>query len=372
MRLFTTFSPRSCAASLVLAGVLVLAGSAAGQTVAKYGASFLERGVGARQLAMGGAAVALTQDVTSGFWNVAGLAATQYPEIAYMHEERFAGIVSFDYGSVAFPITAKSTFGISFFRSGVDDIPNTLSACDPVRDHPLPRPENFITYFSAADYAFFVSYARSVSEKTSFGVTGKIIRRSIGDFASAWGYSFDIGGQFRAGKFLLGANLQDISTMLLNWSTDQANLQPLADTFGDTVPTGASELVLPVVRLGSGVQLPLGESVGFNLGFDTDVRFDGLRSYAVNAGDVSFHPRLGGEFTIRDVVAIRAGVADLTHSEALGLQFSPTVGAGLNIKQVALDYGFGNFAGAANELGYSHRLSFILTLEQPSLKRAER
>lgn len=254
----------------------------------------------------------------------------------------------------------------------MDDIPNTLAAWDPIRDQPLPRPENFITYFSAADYAFFVSYARGVSEATSFGVTGKIIRRSIGDFASAWGYSFDIGAQYRAGKVLLGVNLQDISTMLLSWNTDQVRLNALEETFGDTVPTGASELVLPVMRLGSGVQLPFSEATSLNLAFDTDVRFDGLRTYAINTGDVSFHPRAGAEFSFREVVAIRAGIADVTHSDAFGFQFSPTVGAGLNIKQVALDYGFGNFAGAANELGYSHRVSFVLTLEQPSLKRAER
>jgi hypothetical protein len=357
---------------ILVVTILVAADVTNAQDIAKYGASFLERGVGARQLAMGGATVALVDDVTAGYWNVAGLASIEYPEIAYMHDERFAGIVSFDYGSVAFPITAKSTFGISFIRSGVDDIPNTLSAWDPVRDQPVARPENFITYFSAADYALFLSYARGVSTKTSFGVSGKIIRRSIGDFATAWGYSFDIGAQYRTGKFMFGANLQDISTMLLSWDTDEAKLQPLADTFGDTVPTGASELVLPVVRLGSGVALPFNQSTNLNIGFDTDVRFDGLRSYAINTGDISFHPRLGAELNFRGVVALRAGVADVSHSDATGLQFSPTVGAGLNIKQVELDYGFGNFAGAANELGFSHRVSFVLRLEQPSLKRGER
>jgi len=352
--------------------VIVFAGAGQAQQIAKYGASFLERGVGARQLGMGGTAVALTHDVTSAYWNVAGLAGMQYPQIAYMHEERFDGIVSFDYGSAAFPITARSTFGISFFRSGVDDIPNTLSAWDPIRDQPLPNPENFITYFSAADYAFFVSYARSISERTSFGVTGKIIHRSIGSFATAWGYSFDLGGQYQAGRFLFGMNIQDLSTMLLNWSTNQSELSALEETFGDVVPTGVSELVLPVVRMGSGVVIPFLSATNLTLGFDTDVRFDGLRSYAVNAGDVSFHPKLGAEVSFRDVVAIRLGATDLTHSERDGLQFSPTVGAGLGIRQVQLDYGFGNFAGTSNDLGFSHRLSFVLTLEQPSLKRSER
>ena len=58
---------------LVVAGVLMgVATGAQAQDVAKYGASWLERGVGARQMAMGGAAIALTNDVASGYWNVAG------------------------------------------------------------------------------------------------------------------------------------------------------------------------------------------------------------------------------------------------------------------------------------------------------------
>ncbi len=361
----------SIAASLLAVFLLVSTEITSAQSVAKYGGAFLERGVGARTLAMGGAGVALTRDVTSGYWNVAGLSGIDYPEFAYMHDERFSGIVSFDYGSVAFPINSRSTFGLSFFRSGVDDIPNTLSAWDPIRDQPLPRPENFITYFSAADYAFFVSYARSVSEPVSFGVTGKIIRRTIGDFSSAWGYSFDVGAQYRTGRFLFGLNLQDASTMLLSWNTNRDELAALEETFGDEIPDGASELVLPVARLGSGMIVPLSESTDLTIGLDTDLRFEGIRSYAVNAGDISIHPRLGTELSFKDVVALRAGLTDLVYNDDLGLQISPTVGAGLNIRQVALDYGFGNFAGAANDLGYSHRVSFVLTLEQPSLKRSE-
>ena len=89
-------------------------GTAQAQRIAKYGADFLSGGVGARALGMGGAYVALAQDVHAGYWNPAGLSRLAFPEIAYMHAERFAGIVTFDYGSIAFPINARSTAGISF------------------------------------------------------------------------------------------------------------------------------------------------------------------------------------------------------------------------------------------------------------------
>ncbi len=350
------------------------------QRVAKYGADFLSGGVGARALGMGSAYVGLAQDVTAGYWNPAGLHGLDYPEVAYMHAERFAGIVSFDYGSVALPVNARSTVGLSFFRSGVNDIKNTLDAWDPERDQPKPRPETYFTSFSAADYAFFLSYARALGERLSVGLTGKIIRRTIGDFADAWGYSFDLGLQYRTGRFVLGANLQDVSTMLQSWSInpdafrledvnpDTGQPYTFEEVFEQELPEGGSYLVLPVARLGSGVVLPLGAS-HLTLGLDLDFAFDGQQAYAFNLGDVSFHPRLGTEFSYRGVLAFRAGLSRITTSDQYGLDVVPTVGTGLRLKQVSLDYGFGDFAGLPSDLGYSHRISLQLRLEQPGLAR---
>ena len=357
---------------LVLAALVavVTTGPASGQKVAKYGADFLAGGVGARALGMGGAHVALTNDVSSGYWNPAGLADIFYPEFAYMHAERFAGVVSFDYGSAAFPINAQSTVGISFFRSGVNDIKNTLDAWDPERNQPKPNPETYFRSFSAADMAFFVGYARSISERLSLGVTGKVIRRTIGDFADAWGYSFDIGIKYRAGRYVLGANVQDVSTMLQSWSVNQGALQNIEDVFGQELPQGGTELVLPVARLGSGFILPIGRN-SLVLGLDFDLAFDGQQANALNVGDVSFHPRLGTEFTYHDVLSFRAGLNRVTYSDNYGFDMTPSVGTGINLKQVSIDYGFGDFAGLVSDLGYSHRISVKLTLEQPGLARVK-
>ncbi|MDX1741930.1 MAG: PorV/PorQ family protein [Rhodothermales bacterium] len=355
-------------AALAVTLVALAAVPASGQRVAKYGADFLAGGVGARALGMGGAHVALTRDVSSGYWNPAGLADMTYPEIAYMHAERFAGVVSFDYGSVAFPINAQSTIGVSFFRSGVNDIKNTLDAWDAERDQPKPNPESFFTSFSAADMAFFVGYARSISDRLSIGITGKMIRRTIGDFADAWGYSFDVGVKYRTGRYVLGANIQDVSTMLQSWSVNQGSLQNIQDVFGQELPEGGTELVLPVARLGSGLLIPIGENE-LALGLDVDLAFDGQQANVINLGDVSFHPRLGTEFTYRNVLSFRAGVNRIAYSDRYGLDMTPSIGTGIQLRQVAIDYGFGDFAGLVSDLGYSHRISIKLTLEQPGLKR---
>ena len=365
------------AGALVLMLGLGTAPDAHAQKVAKYGADFLAGGVGARALGMGGAYIALTQDVTAGYWNAAGLSQMSYPEIAYMHAERFDGIVSFDYGSVGFPITSRSSLGLSFYRSGVDNIQNTLNAWDVERDQPKANPETFFEPFSAADMAFFVSYARGVGQRLSLGVTGKIIRRNIGDFADAWGYSFDVGLQYRGRRVVLGANVQDASTMTQTWSINREAFaiddvnpdtgQPYTfdEVFEQDLPSGGSFIVLPVARLGSGLILPAGAGNTFTLGFDVDLAFDGQQANAFSAGDVSFHPRFGTEFNLKNVVALRAGVNRITSSDLYGIDFVPSVGAGLRLRQVQLDYGFGDFGGLPSELGLSHRISVQLTLERP-------
>ncbi len=354
------------------------------QRIAKYGADFLAGGVGARALAMGGAHVALTQDVSSGYWNPAGLGMAVYPEFAYMHAERFAGVVTFDYAGAAYPINATSTVGFSFFRSGVNDIKNTLNAWDAERNQPKPDPESHITSFSAADMAFFVSYARRWRGRYYVGVSAKIVRRSIGDFADAWGYSFDIGVQHRGKRFLLGLQLQDASTMLQSWSVNPSafnidgtnpstgNPYTFEEVFAQELPTGETFLVLPVARLGSGIIFPVGLRNALTVGMDVDVAFDGQQANAFSVGDLSVHPRAGAEFSFSDVLALRAGISRISSTRGYGLDIVPSVGAGVRLYAFAIDYGFGDFGGLASELGFSHRISVHFSLEQESLRRADK
>lgn len=363
--IFTTFA-------VLVSVFLMMPETATAQRTAKYGADFLAGGVGARALGMGGAYVALAGDVTSGYWNPAGLGRMYYPEVAYMHAERFAGVVSYDYGSAAFPINARSTVGLSLIRLGVDDIPNTLNAWDRERNQPLPNVGDHITRFSYAHYAIFVSYARNLADNLSIGVSGKVIRGAIGDFASSWGYSFDAGVQYRTGRFLLGLNVQDVTRMLQTWSINSDAFQGAELNYADfRLPEGGAEYVLPVARFGSGVTFPIGESSELVFGADVDFAFDGQRAYTFNLGDVSFHPRLGTEFRFKDVVALRAGMSQIGRSDAYGFEYTPTVGAGLHINHVSVDYGFGDFAGFASDLGYSHRVSLQVSLESEALRRTE-
>jgi hypothetical protein len=343
-------------------------GSLSAQRVAKYGADFLAGGVGARALAMGGSHVALAQDVNAVYWNAAGLMGLDFPEVAYMHAERFAGSVSFDYGAAAMPLTDRSTVAVAFFRSGVNDIKNTLDAWDAERDQPKPNPGEFVTSFSAADYAFFVGYGRQLTPRIAVGVTAKVIRRTIGSFASAWGYSFDASGRYQGDTWQFGVNLQDLSTMLQSWSVDSGQLANIETVFGDDLPEGGTELVLPVMRLGAARVSTLASGV-LTLAADLDLAFDGQDANAFDVANVSLHPRVGAEYSYQDVVAVRLGLARIRQVRGEGLDLTPTAGAGIAYRGVKVDYGFGDFGGLVSELGFSHRLSLSYTFQKDKYRR---
>ena len=68
------------------------------QLAPKYSNEFLTIGVGARAAGMANSMVASVDDVTSGYWNPAGLVEIKDNiQISLMHNEQFAGIGKNDY-----------------------------------------------------------------------------------------------------------------------------------------------------------------------------------------------------------------------------------------------------------------------------------
>ena len=78
--------------------------------IGKYSGEFLSLGVGGRALGMGGASVAVANDITAGYWNPAGLAHMNYPQISLMHEEHFGSLVNYNYAAVAIPYGKDMSF----------------------------------------------------------------------------------------------------------------------------------------------------------------------------------------------------------------------------------------------------------------------
>src|SRR5438309_1241038 len=185
-----------------------------------YSNEFLNIGAGARGLGMGSAQVATVRDGTAGYWNPAGLlGVTDHPQVNIMHAEYFSGVGKYDYASVAIPFSDNTrAIGVTALRFAVDDIMNTLFLVEP--DGSINY--NNIQSFSSADYAFLFSYAqklkKSANQNIDFGINAKIIHRSVGTFAKAWGFGLDAGIQIHAGKWKLGFSGKDVTSTFNAWS----------------------------------------------------------------------------------------------------------------------------------------------------------
>jgi len=320
--------------------------------ISKYAGEFMAIGVGARALGMGGAYVAIANDVTSSYYNPAGLANINYPQIVLMHAEQFGNLVNYDYAGVAIPFGTDMSFGISAMRLAVDGIPdtrdalvirNTTTRLSDINDPRAGINPDLVTEFSDQDWAFYLTFAKRYSEDFYYGASVKIIKRDIAEFG-AFGVGFDVGALYTPIENLfIGANLQDITTTLVAWNT------------------GRNELISPTAKIGAAYMV---EFFGGKLtpALDFDVRFENRRFASnFNVGPVSFDMHAGFEYNFKNLFAVRAGYNDVK-------QF--TLGAGIKLPKLNIDYSFARFNYSQNErLDDTHRISLILTLEEARFLR---
>lgn len=334
--------------------------------LAKYGNDFLTAGGGARALGMGSAQAAVANDVTAAYWNVAGLAEVKSPQFAYMHSERFSGVVGYDYGAVAYPLEkSNGVLALSFFRQGVDNIANTLNAFDRTRNQPAENAADRISFFSAADMAFFLSYATQKTKHLSIGASAKIVNQRLGPFANAWGYSLDVAAKLRTNFANFGITVNDITTMRKLWEVNESEFEledgTFEDVFGDPTPDGTNEYVLPSIRMGASKQFDL-DDFQVIAATDVDIFFENRRAFYLNAGRASFEPHIGTEVSYKNTISFRTGVTDFIDDPEGGFSVSPTLGLGFSFSYIQFDYGFASFSGATRDLGFSHRLSIRFDL----------
>lgn len=336
---------KSCVSVAVVS--IVLAQMVSAQTVAKYAGEFMAIGVGGRALGLGGSYVALANDATAGYWNPGALARINYPEAIIMHDERFGDLVNYDFASVAIPYGSNVSLGLSIVRLGIDGIPDTRSAWidnngNGVFDNVDRIDYDKISYFNAADWAFYLTYAKQASSNLSYGANIKIIRRDLAEH-SATGIGFDVGVLYAPlTDLFIGINAQDVTTTLVAWST------------------GRNELVSPTLKVGSAYFL---EMFGgrFAPTVDFDLRFENRRfASTANVGPISLDAHMGLEFDYKQMIALRVGYNDIKQL---------SLGAGVHLRKLDLDYSFARFGGDG-VLGNTHRISLRLILQEERFARA--
>ncbi len=278
-----------------------------GQTP-KYSNEFMAIGVGARALAMSNAFVSVAGDATSGYWNPSGLTHLDANiQIALMHTEYFAGLAQFDYGSIAFNLDKKSALGFSFLRFGIDDIPDTSELVDANGNINYDR----IRSFSASDNGFILSYGRFLNNQLSIGASAKIIRRTAGSFAGAWGFGLDAGLQYTMNNWSFGFMGRDITSTFNAWNYQlDDKMREVFTLTGNEIPANSLEITLPRFILGASHQYRFFDKVGILASADFTFTTDGKRNVIFKGDPISMDPSMGIEIDYNKIIFIRAGIGN--------------------------------------------------------------
>ena len=318
-----------------------------------HAAEFLSHGVGARALGMGGAFVAIADDATATYWNPAGLTKVKTHSFSAMYSDTFStgdgswlsrGLVSYNFLNYVYQIEDIGSVGLSWIRLGIDDIPRTTFTDvnnngflgdfqdkngNGIKEEGEPyidKPE-IAEYFSNTDNALLISYARQVHPMAAVGGNLKLLNQSIFE-NSGNGFGIDIGLIVEPYKGLrVGAMLLDATGTQIRWDTADT------PTFTRTrrFRLGAA-YHFTVPRLGKG-------AIGADI--ETD-----QADLEVGGGGGGLVPRIGAEYWLFNIVALRGGW------NGHGL----SAGAGLHLRINEMSF-FINYAFNTHTLGGSQRIS---------------
>jgi hypothetical protein len=261
-------------------------------------------------------------------------------QASLMHASYFANIAQYDYAAYASPIDERSAWGISLIRFGVDNILNTTQLIDDQGNIDYNR----VSLFSAADYGLTFSYARKLPVPGfQYGVNAKVIRRIIGDFASSWGFGFDVGLQFERDDWKIGLMVRDITTTYNVWSINQDEYNSIKDAIegqNQELPE-TSEITLPKAQLGMSKKFEFHNDTSLLAAANLNMSFARTNDIISSEG-LSVDPALGFEFGYTDLVFLRAGVGNFQKIQQIdgtkNVGFQPNVGLGFKYKGIQIDY----------------------------------
>jgi len=234
------------------------------------GAAFLDIPVGGGPAALGAAYTALANDAYAATYNPAGLGTLESTQFSGQHLS-YLDSIHFEYLSFGVPLSRAqscsspascpgSALGGSIQYLGTGDI-NGLEADG-------TTPHDFSNYYAS----YNLSYGKSLNDKLSLGLTGKLISAKLDD-VSASAYAVDLGTMYKLEKNLtLAATVTNIGSKLKFISN------------GDSLPTA--------VHIGGAWQLTPQWLVSSEVVYP-------------KTGLASFH--IGGEWRPIEMLALRTG-----------------------------------------------------------------
>lgn len=313
--------------------------------VATTAASFLDIGIGARSLSMGGAFVAIADDPTALYWNPAGIVSIESPMAHFYHSPWIAD-VQFNHSAVVVPLDRSSSFG--FFITSV--------TMDEMQVRTVKSPQGTGEYFSVSNVALAGSYARRLTDRFSFGVNMKFIQEKIWHM-NAGGLAVDLGSLFvtKNSGLRIGMSVSNFGGKISMDGYDTEVDYDVDETmYGNNDKIDASlnsmDWPLPLV-FRAGVSKDVVQS---------DIHKLTLAADAIHPNNNVEYINLGFEYILRNMISIRGGQAFYGMDKSKqGLTF----GVGLNYQIprgpiINFDYVYRDIGVFDNIPGYSLNIIF--------------
>ncbi|MFH1143484.1 MAG: PorV/PorQ family protein [Candidatus Eisenbacteria bacterium] len=282
------------------------------EKVGTIGGQFLKIGVGARAAAMGSAFASVADDASSVYWNPAGVARITRSVIAINHAD---WVTDISFSQATYVFDPRYVPGMVALHVRSLYMPEQLVTT-------VTRPEGTGEKFDCGDIAASMTYARSLTDKFSAGITFNYLDCSLADQHSQ-AYAFDFGTLYDTGfqSLRIGMAIQNIGTEM---------------KFVERT-----------------VKLPTMFRVGMSMSLYEDAQFRVL-----SAADFSHPPdnneraNVGTEVGYKDFLYLRAGYGFGYDAEGLGAGLGFKVPTSLN-SEATVDYAFSDMG----YLGGIHRIS---------------
>jgi hypothetical protein len=333
--------------AILLALLIILVAVPPASATTKVGTSaaqFLKIEVGCRAAAMGGTYAAMASDASALYWNPAGLARLGGNELLLMHADWLAD-TDFNFGGVVI-LLGNNALGASITSLNYGEWEVTT----------VDDPEGTGEIMEAGDFALAGSFARSLTDRFSFGFNIKYIRQTIWHM-DASSFAFDVGTLYitRFNQMRIGMSMANFGTKMRMEGKD-------ARVFHDVDPglTGHNEAITAFMETDSW-DLPLNFRVGVAMDLvDTGPMRWTVAVDALHPNDNDEAVNLGSEVMWNETIALRGGY------QALGRKNSEeglTLGAGLRypltgFTAVKIDYAYADWGRLEDVHRFSMGLEF--------------
>ncbi len=289
-------------------------------SLGQSGANFLQINATPRGAALGGGLTSLANGAEALYWNPAGAAEVERADIYVSHTNWFVD-TRLTFGGAVMKIGNNSAIGISATVFSMEDQEITT----------VYDPDGTGDFFSSGDLSVGLTYARKMTDRFSFGITGKYIQESIYN-ENASQIALDVGSVYKTGfhNLRIGMAVRNFSGNM-KFSGDNIDdrldeEKSRNDEDNPRLERLAPDFRLPqVFQMGIAMDIMDSEVNKVTLILDVDVPSDNKERLII-----------GSEYCFRQLAWLRASYQMNYDTAGLNL------GAGIIVSGVRLDYSFSN------------------------------